>query len=115
VGFALAKSLFTHLLPSDARHYLGELRRVLLPNRHVFLTTFLYEPGDVPGFPYADASGSVRWHRRGRPHAGVAYERATFLAMIGDAGLRVIDFCAGFHPGRGEITGQDILVLERND
>jgi SAM-dependent methyltransferase len=113
VGFALAKSLFTHLLPSEAQQYLRELRRVLLPGRHVFLTAFLYEAGDVPAFPHADLSARIRWRRRGRPHAGVAYEHATFLGMIGDAGLRVSDFCAIFYPGRGRMTGQDILVLER--
>jgi hypothetical protein len=114
VGFALAKSLFTHLLPADAQHYLHELRRVLMPSRYLFLTAFLFEPGSVPSFRYADEGAGVRWRRRGRPHAGLAYEKGRFLEMVADARLRVSDFCAIFYPGRSrEATGQDIVVLER--
>ena len=113
-GFALAKSLFTHLLPAEARQYLRELRRVLIPGRHVFLTAFLYEPGSVPAFPYSDVASGIRWRRRGRPQAGIAYEKDSFLGMVADAGLRVRDFCPVFYPGSArELMGQDILILER--
>jgi SAM-dependent methyltransferase len=113
VGFALAKSLFTHLLPADAQHYLNELRRVLIPGRHLFLTAFLFDPGPVPFFPHADESAGVRWRRRGRPQAGIAYEKAKFLEMVEDARLRLSAFGAIFYPGRSrEVAGQDIIVLE---
>jgi SAM-dependent methyltransferase len=114
VGFALAKSLFTHLLPAEAQHYLHELRRVLIPGRYLFLTAFLFEPGSVPAFRYGDEADGVRWRRSGRPHAGIAYEKRRFLHMIAEARLRVSDFGAIFYPGRRrELLGQDIIVLER--
>jgi len=114
VGFALAKSLFTHLLPAEAQHYLHELRRVLIPGRHLFLTAFLFEPGGVPAFKYRDEAAGVRWRRSGRPHAGIAYEKGRFLNMVAEARLRMSDFGAIFHPGREkELVGQDIIVLKR--
>ena len=114
MGFALAKSLFTHLLPAEAQRYLHELRRVLMPGRYAFLTAFLFEPGSVPFFRHADETAGVRWRRSGRPHAGIAYEKSTFLKMVGEARLTVSDFCAIFYPGRSrEVAGQDIVVLER--
>jgi SAM-dependent methyltransferase len=114
VGFALAKSLFTHLLPAEARQYLGELQRVLKSGAHVFLTAFLYESGSVPAFPYGDETAGIRWVRRGRIQAAIAYEKETFLGMVADSGLQVRDFLPVFYPGSAlKLTGQDILVLKR--
>jgi SAM-dependent methyltransferase len=113
-GFVLAKSLFTHLPPEEAQQYLREVQRVLIPGRHAFLTAFLYETGGVPAFPYGDKSRGIRWLRRGRIQAGLAYEKETFLKMVADAGLRVCDFLPIFYPGSARrLTGQDILILER--
>lgn len=114
VGFVLAKSVFTHLPPAEAQQYLREVRRVLIPGRHVFLTVFLFETGGVPAFRYGDESRGIRWLRRGRIQAGLAYEKETFLGMVADAGLRVRDFLPIFYPGSSpKLTGQDILILER--
>jgi SAM-dependent methyltransferase len=113
-GFVLAKSVFTHLPPAEAQRYLREVRRVLISGRHAFLTAFLFGTGGVPAFPYSDASRGIRWLRRGRIQAGLAYEKQTFLAMVADAGLRVREFLPIFYPGSARrLTGQDILILER--
>ena len=87
----LAKSVFTHLTPGDARHYLAETRRALRPGRPAVVTAFLYEAG-APGvetlFPHAAGDGiRVKW--RARPTAAVAWEKARFLAMVEAAGLRL--------------------------
>lgn len=118
-GLVLAKSVFTHLLDPEARHYLAEIRRTLKPGGAAVLTAFLFDP-DGPGcdlarraFPFGEAPGRVRRRRRLRPTAAVAYERAFFFAMVGQAGLRVESMAAGYFPGAERVAGQDILVLRR--
>jgi SAM-dependent methyltransferase len=114
----LAKSLFTHLVEREARHYLREIRRTLRPGRAAAVTAFLFAPesrtgrGLSPQFRFADSSGRVRWKWKARPESAVAYERGLFLAMIEDAGLRLQWFCQGFWPGESaRLTAQDILLL----
>lgn len=112
----LAKSVFTHLLEIDARHYLAEIHRVLRPGRGAVVTAFLYDDGglrlpDVErAFPYSDGR-PVRWRLRSRPSAAVAFGREFFEAMITAAGLRVIWMSAGYFPGSARPTGQDTLIL----
>jgi SAM-dependent methyltransferase len=43
---ALLASVFTHMLPVEARHYLGELARLLRPGGKAFLSNFLL-PGKM--------------------------------------------------------------------
>jgi SAM-dependent methyltransferase len=117
-GFVLAKSLFTHLLAPEARAYLSEIRRVLAPGRRALVTAFLFAGGEVEpaAFPHprpAGAGSPVRWRRALRPHAAVAYDRRSFEEMIGEAGLAVAAFVAGYWPGTSRPPGgQDLLVLE---
>ena len=112
----LARSVFTHLLESEAAHYLGEVRRVLAPDGLAFISAFLFEgPGgrdEVPAFPYPVEESTLRWRVGARPHAGVAYSRETFLGLVGTNGLRLTELRAGFLPGTASrLTGQDLLVL----
>ncbi len=111
----IAKSVFTHLLPGDAAHYLAEIRRVLRPGKAAVLTAFLFEPERLEAvaktFPFDGAGEGVRWRRKSRPTAAVAYPRALFERMIADAGLRLQWMSAGYHPGAERLTGQDTLVL----
>jgi len=111
----LAKSVFTHLLPDDAAHYLAETRRVLRPGRAAVVTAFLFDPeADGPAraaFPFADASGSLRWRLRSRPTAAVAYAKPRFDALLERAGLRLQWLSPGYYPGRARLDGQDTLLL----
>jgi SAM-dependent methyltransferase len=115
----LAKSLFTHLLATEAVAYLAEMRRVLAADGAVFLTAFLFDgerfaASPPPAFPHPGAQSPVRWRRAARPHAAVAYERRWFLDRVGEAGLAVRCEVAGFHPGEAAVpSGQDVLVLRR--
>lgn len=117
-GFVLAKSVFTHLLEPEARHYLSEIERVLQPGKAAVVTAFLYEQGSATDrgqsdfFPFSDSKSVVRWRFKVRPHAAVAFERAHFLEMVRDAGLRLQWLCPGFLPGESAFpSGQDILIL----
>ncbi|MET0619848.1 MAG: class I SAM-dependent methyltransferase, partial [Thermoanaerobaculia bacterium] len=87
----LAKSVYTHLMAEEARHYLAETRRVLRPGRPAVVTAFLYEagtPGVERAFPHAAGDG-MRVRSRGRPTAAVAWHKATFVSMIEEAGLHL--------------------------
>jgi SAM-dependent methyltransferase len=109
----LAKSVFTHLAPEEARHYLSETRRVLRPGRPAVITAFLYEPGAAgveTAFPHATGDG-LRVKSRARPSAAVAWEKSRFVALIEEAGLRVQWHSPGYYPGQAERTAQDVLIL----
>ena len=113
----LAKSVFTHLLPADAAHYLSEIRRVLRPGRAAVVTAFLFEPRGPElalvrrAFPCEDDGGGVRWRLRTRPTAAVAYAKAAFDAMIAGAGLRLQWMSPGYFPGASRLRGQDVLLI----
>ncbi len=109
----LAKSVFTHLLEADARHYLSEIRRVLRPGRPAVVTAFLYDPAEPAvrrAFPHS-ASEGLRVHSRARPTAAVAWEKARFVHRIEEAGLRLQWHSPGYYPGREYLTAQDVLLL----
>lgn len=113
----LAKSVFTHLLETEARTALSEIRRALAPGGRAMVTAFLFDGARfanqaLPWFPSPGPSAPVRWRRASRPTAAVAVEAETYRAWISTAGLRVESMLAGFHPGGAEPpTGQDTLIL----
>lgn len=109
----LAKSVFTHLLAAEARHYLAEIRRVLRPGRPAVVTAFLFdtsEPAVARAFPFP-LGGGLRVRHRSRPSAAVAWEKARFTEAIEGAGLRLQWHSPGYHPGREFLTAQDVLLL----
>jgi len=112
-GFILGKSLFTHLLEPEVRHYLCEVRRTLQPGRVALVTAFLFDPSfGTPAFPFPSGSAAVRWRVSSRPHAAVAYARPLFERMVADASLRVTSVLQGFFPGSAPVpAAQDTLLL----
>jgi ubiquinone/menaquinone biosynthesis C-methylase UbiE len=111
--FILAKSVFTHLLEGDARHYLREIRRTLRPGRLALITAFLFDGATRPvAFPFPDQDSPVRWLRNPRPQAAMAFDRMFFEGMIAEAGLTLRELVPGFWPGTAPVPrGQDVLVL----
>jgi SAM-dependent methyltransferase len=109
----LAKSVFTHLLEADARHYLAETRRVLQPGRAAVVTAFLFDPKDSAvrrAFPFAAGDG-LRVRSRARPTAAVAWEKSRFVRLVENAGLRLQWHSPGYYPGREFLRAQDVLLL----
>ncbi len=109
----LAKSVFTHLLEADARHYLAETRRVLRPGRAAVVTTFLFDSKDPAvrqAFPSAAGDG-LRVRSRARPTAAVAWDKSRFVRLVEEAGLRLQWHSPGYYPGREYLTAQDVLLL----
>lgn len=112
--FVLAKSVFTHLLEDETRHYLAEIRRVLAPGGAALITFFLFDGENVspPAFPHPDARAEVRWRLAKRPHAAVAYSKQKIVALIEAAGLRSLHHIEGFWPGESAtLQAQDQLIL----
>jgi SAM-dependent methyltransferase len=118
--FILAKSVFTHLLEPEVRHYLREIGRTLRPGRLALITAFLFDgtmfDGTVmpPAFPFPEEGSPVRWLRRLRPQAAIAFDRGFFEGMIAEAGLTLREMIPGYWPGTAPVPqGQDILILGR--
>ncbi|HWZ85647.1 MAG TPA: class I SAM-dependent methyltransferase [Thermoanaerobaculia bacterium] len=113
----LAKSVFTHLLPEDAAHYLSEIRRSLRPGRTAVVTAFLFDPsgpsleGVRRAFPWDERAGLVRWRLRSRPTAAVAYAKPFFETLLARAGLRLAWMSPGYFPGADRLAGQDTLLV----
>lgn len=104
--FAFLTSVFTHLLPRDAAHYLGELARVLKPGGRLFATFFLfnaervklvrtgtgvfhqllrYGQGQLTG--PTPAPGDCFVHDPNSPEAAVGYEEKWIGDQLRECGL----------------------------
>jgi SAM-dependent methyltransferase len=81
--FVFATSVFTHLLPADAAHYLKEIERVLAPNGTAFLTWFVLDEKRMKqmktenshanfAYGYPDSAFCFYSHS-GNPEAEIAY------------------------------------------
>jgi len=89
IDVAIASSLFTHLLESDARHYLAECARVLGASGRLILSLHT-EPPDGVDYTGDEARIDVR----------LDY----FLRLAANAGLALVD-------DLGSLCGQHALVL----
>ena len=120
-NLVLAKSVFTHLLEQETRHYLNEIARVLAPGGSALISFFLFDSqllengGGIPVFPHHQDRPEVRWRLAGHPHAAVAYSKDLAFELFDTAGLKVEHFIEGFWPGSSsELRGQDQLVVSRS-
>ena len=115
--FALATSLFTHLLPKDMEHYLAEVVRVLRPDGTLFITYFLLNE------EIRDRRSSWKrtlhfkfeldccWVNSEKvPEAVVAYDQADVEKAYDAAGLSITDIQYGRWSGIESHTHQDIVV-----
>jgi SAM-dependent methyltransferase len=117
---AIATSLFTHLLPGAAVHYLSEIARILRPGGRLFASFFLLDArgreAAQTGFTYPTFSCPIEHgllHDAAVPESGVAHDEGWLLAVLARAGLQT----ATVHPGGwksppGEYH-QDIVVAVR--
>jgi SAM-dependent methyltransferase len=117
---AIATSLFTHLSPEAATHYLREIHRTLAPGGRLYATFFVLDdqardlmrerPTDpdfrVP-FPegmYADADN---------PEAAVAFEAQWLLQTFLSAGYRIEQYAPGTWRRTIGAEYQDVVVAAR--
>jgi SAM-dependent methyltransferase len=113
---AIAISLFTHLLPESADHYLSEANRVLAPGGRMLLTCFLLTdtPPPAPAFEFQETDGDAAIVSADVPEAAVAYPEEWIrerLALVGLTVREPVQF--GSWRGTRAIPYQDIVVVDR--
>jgi SAM-dependent methyltransferase len=106
--FVFSNSLFTHLVPDDARNYFHEIGRVLKPGARTVNTIFLLNEVSLPLVESED-SGEVVLHPFGdlarvkrpeRPEAFIALDEDFVRQAHDEAGLRIEGVRYGAWSGR---------------
>lgn len=120
--FAFAASVFTHILPDAASHYLNEIYRVLKPGGRVFISCFLLNQDSKTYMSSSEFSFKLIDKRYGvmiieNPEAAIAYEESFFRELFKAANLSIK---GAIHYGtwcnrKGEIHGQDIIIAEKRN
>lgn len=116
--FAVANSVFTHMLPPEVDNYLGELRRVLRPGGVAYLTFFVFDEKTTwsSGFDFPYDYDHYRLMDDEVKSANVAFEEANLRSMATKNGLKVQALHYGFWRGLPKTEChdfQDIVVVER--
>ena len=118
-GFDLviATSVFTHLLPETADHYLAETARVLAPNGRLFATWLLLlaEAGPTPPPPFErhDSTLPTAIADPSSPESAVAYDETWLHERLRDHGLTLRTIHRGSWAGGCGVSQQDIVIAER--
>jgi len=114
---AIATSLFTHLMPEAAEHYLTQIRRVLKGGGRVFASFFLVDPDSQAvieaGSTYPTFTERHDWgwlHDPAVPEDGVAFDREWLLSRFERAGLHVQSVHPGTWRGPTQRYYQDVIV-----
>jgi SAM-dependent methyltransferase len=116
--FVLATSVFTHLLESDATHYVAECERVLAPGGRLFATFFLLNDtsralmaeGEA-GLTFLDVDERLAILDESLPEEAVAYDDEWVFETLRGNGLELIGLHPGSWSGREEfVSFQDIVV-----
>ncbi|MCI0465170.1 MAG: class I SAM-dependent methyltransferase [Gemmataceae bacterium] len=112
-------SVFTHMLPAEVAHYLGEIRRVLRPEGRCLASFFLLNDearalmlGPRSALVFRHEGAGYWTTRPDHPEDAVAYREEDVRALYARAGLRV---CAPIQPGgwcgrEGAREGQDLIL-----
>lgn len=118
---AIATSLFTHLLPVAAAHYLREIARTLRPGGRLFSSFFLADDVGLaairsqdtyPRFTTAIEHGWL--HDPQAPEDAVAHDSAWLQATCAEAGLRITAVHAGSWKTPAGLYYQDLVIAVRS-
>ncbi len=123
--FVFSNSLFTHLVPDDARNYFHEIGRVLKPGGRTVNTIFLLnqeslslvEGGESPQGELHQLGGVARVKKPERPEAWIAFDEDFVRQAHVEAGLGIERVSYGAWSGReasGPVLGKkDTIVAEK--
>ncbi|HMJ34716.1 MAG TPA: class I SAM-dependent methyltransferase [Baekduia sp.] len=119
--FALATSVFTHLLEGEAERYVAEAARVLAPGGRLFATWFLLDGGSRAaiaagraGLPFLDADQPVAVVSDEIPEEAIAFDRGWLADTLTRHGLSLTAVGEGSWRGDGAgASFQDIVVATR--
>jgi SAM-dependent methyltransferase len=117
-SFVFATSVFTHLLESDATHYLAECARVLAPGGRFLATFFLLNDTSRAliteghaGLGFLDVDQRVAILDEAVPEEAVAYDDEWVFEALRHNGLELSGMHPGSWSGRDEfVSFQDIVV-----
>jgi SAM-dependent methyltransferase len=112
----VATSVLTHLLESEAEHYLDEIKRVLKPDGRALLTFFLLNDESrrligegASALPFLDPHDHVSVVDADLPEEAVAYDEGWVRERLGEIDVRYGSWC-----GREAYTSfQDLVVARR--
>lgn len=119
--FALATSVFTHLLEGEADRYLAEAARTLAPGGRLFATWFLLDDdaraaiaGGRAALAFLDAHEPVAVISDEVPEEAIAFDRAAWLApALRRHGFAAPEIHAGTWRGGAGPSFQDIVVTTK--
>jgi SAM-dependent methyltransferase len=121
--FALATSVFTHMLPPGTERYLNEIARVLQPGSAFVSTWFLLDDETEAGITAGKAEYTFphRFEKHAQlnlhsPERAVAYQRRSAVHSLTSAGFAIEKIAHGGWSGAApEIdSGQDVIVARRS-
>jgi SAM-dependent methyltransferase len=123
--FVFSNSLFTHLVPDDARNYFHEIGRVLKPGGRTVNTIFLLneeslalvDSGESPQGVLHQFGDLARVKRPTRPEAWIAFDEDFVRQAHIEAGLEIEQVRYGAWSGReasaSGLGKKDIIVAEK--
>ena len=119
--FVILSSVLTHLLESEADHYLAETSRVLRPEGRVLASFFLLDDhsraaiaAGRAGLAFLDPGAHVAVVSDELPEEAVAYDTGWVRERLGAHGLRELSLTAGrWSGGEDGLSLQDVVVAER--
>lgn len=121
--FIFLTSVFTHMLPPDVEHYVGEIARLLHPDGRALLTLFLLNDTQQTlrsqGQNHIDfryGSGAYRTRSQEIPESAVAYDEAFLRQLLARCGLDISEpIRYGTWTGRQDgLSYQDIVLTRRS-
>ena len=111
----IAVSLFTHLVPASAEHYISEARRVLAPGGRMLLTWFLLgdTPPPAPLFAFHPTDGPASVVNPENPEAAIAYPESWLRDRLAAHDLVIREpIQYGSWRGIRSISYQDVVVID---
>jgi len=119
----LLASVFTHMLPSDVKHYLSEIARVLKPGGRSLITFFLLN--EESSALSKEGKGWIKFEHEmlgyrmtdvENPEAAIAYLEAFVRYLYGECGLELREpLRYGTWCGRTDgMSGQDVVIASRS-
>lgn len=120
--FVFLTSIFTHLLPSDMKHYLSEISRVMRPGARSVVTYFLLNDeskgliaAGLTSRQFTVDVGGAMTANKDRPEDAIAYEETTIRELYGSNRLGILEPIryGSWCERRDALSYQDIIIAEK--